>query len=395
MRDLLPTIYVGDAYDNNVVAIVPRDPAHLPAIWCFCSSPEFNEAVRAIDQSLKVTNATLVQVPFDLERWQKVAEERYPNGLPEPFSDDPTQWIFHGHPTGSVIWDEQRKCTAHGPLRRDGTVLHVAVARLLGYRWPAELDPNMRLAIEQRAWAEDCAALVPYADSDGIVCLPAVPPELPAAERLRRLLTVCYRQQWSLSLEEELIAATGSRHRTLHDWLQNDFFKQHCDLFHDRPFIWHVWDGLPDGFSALVHYHRLDRRLLEKLIYAYIGDWLRGLETRREEPGAEKRIAAARDLQRRLQLILDGEPPYDIYVRWKTLAEQPMGWEPDLNDGVRMNIRPFVTAGVLRVNPIINWKKDRGTDPSPNCSGTTERLNDLHFTLEEKKKARSDARHRP
>jgi hypothetical protein len=56
-----------------------------------------------------------------------------------------------------------------------------------------------------------------------------------------------------------------------------------------------------------------------------------------------------------------------------------------------MNIRPFIVAGVLRWTPNIKWGKDRGTDPVPNCSGTTERLNDLHFSLEEKKKARDES----
>jgi len=58
-----------------------------------------------------------------------------------------------------------------------------------------------------------------------------------------------------------------------------------------------------------------------------------------------------------------GEPPHDIFVRWKPLEEQPIGWDRDLNDGVRLNIRPFVTAGVLRKNPKIKWKKDRGKEP--------------------------------
>ena len=149
--------YLGVLFDNNTAVIVPHDPNHLPAIWCFCSSPEFNSAVRAIDQSLKVTNATLVQVPFDLDHWQKVAEEQYPNGLPEPYSDDPTQWLFHGHPSGSVVWDEQAKWTRQGPPPTDSTVLQVAVARLLGYRWPAEQDAEMRLADEQRHWVEKAA----------------------------------------------------------------------------------------------------------------------------------------------------------------------------------------------------------------------------------------------
>ena len=78
-----------------------------------------------------------------------------------------------------------------------------------------------------------------------------------------------------------------------------------------------------------------------------------------------------------------GSRPYDIYVRWKPLHEQPIGWNPDLNDGVRLNIRPFITAGVLRSRVNVKWKKDRGHNPDG-----SERVNDIHLTLAEKRAAR-------
>src|SRR5207302_3776652 len=106
----------------------------------------------------------------------------------------------------------------------------------------------------------------------------------------------------------------------------------------------------------------------------------------RGEAGANARLVAAQELQKKLEAILHGEPPYDIYVRWKPLAKQPIGWEPDLNDGVRLNIRPFVTAGVLRARFSVNWRKDRGMNPDG-----TERHNDLHFTRAEKEAARRAA----
>ncbi|WP_346866549.1 Eco57I restriction-modification methylase domain-containing protein, partial [Methanocalculus sp. MSAO_Arc2] len=71
MRELPITIYNGELFDNNSATIIPHNPAQLPAIWCFCSSPEYNIAVREIDQKLNVTNATLVKVPFDLDHWTK------------------------------------------------------------------------------------------------------------------------------------------------------------------------------------------------------------------------------------------------------------------------------------------------------------------------------------
>jgi hypothetical protein len=60
IRSLAATISNGDRFEMNVAVIVSHDPTHLPAIWAFCSCPDYAIAVRRIDQSLKVTNATLV-----------------------------------------------------------------------------------------------------------------------------------------------------------------------------------------------------------------------------------------------------------------------------------------------------------------------------------------------
>ena len=156
------------------------------------SSPAYHEAVRRIEQAIKVTNNTLVKVPFGLDHWSAVASHEYPNGLPDPYSNDPTQRIFHGHPCGAVEWDAFHKRTAQGMLRTDGTVLQVALARLLGYRWPAEQDADMELATEQREWVRACEPLLALADEDGIVCIPSVRGERPAAERLQAVLAAAY-----------------------------------------------------------------------------------------------------------------------------------------------------------------------------------------------------------
>jgi len=407
MRELPVSIYTGQRFDISCSPIIAQDKNLIPAIWCFCSSPEYNEAVRQIDQALKVTNATLVKVPFDLERWQQVAAERYPHGLPQPYSNDPTQWIFHGHPCGSVIWDEDSKRTADGPLRVEANVLQIAVARLLGYRWPAETDAEMELADEQRAWVKRCDALAAHADRDGIVCLPPVGREKAAADRLLNLLAAAYGPAWSNDVLARLLASADHAGKSLESWLREKCFAQHCELFHQRPFIWHIWDGLRDGFAALVNYHRLDTKTLEALIYTYLGDWI----TRQTQDlaagvdGAQEKLHAAQALKQKLELILKGEQPHDIFVRWKPLAQQPIGWDPDLNDGVRLNIRPFLSvpdvgkkgAGVLRERPKVKWDKDRGKDVEsapwyhlgPQHGGKEgDRINDHHLSLAEKQKAR-------
>jgi hypothetical protein len=402
MGTIFPYHFSKTHYHQNIAVILPAKEDHLPAIWSFCSSHNYSEAIRRIDQKLNITNATLVKVPFDLDHWTKVSAEQYPNGLPKPYSDEPTQWIFHGHPCGSVVWNDEIKWTAQGQLRTDDTVLQVAVARLLGYRWPMELNADMELADEQREWVKRCDALLSFVDDDGIVCIPPVRGEEAASDRLLSLLAAAYGDAWSNETLATLLANVDHAGKTLETWLREKFFTQHCKLFQHRPFIWHIWDGLRDGFSALINYHKLDAKLLETLIYTYLGDWIsrQKRDIASGIDGAEERLAAAERLKKSLELILEGETPYDIFVRWKPLEKQPIGWNPDLNDGVRLNIRPFLTvpdvgkkgAGVLRDKPNIKWDKDRGKDVESApwyqvFNG--DRMNDHHLSLAEKRAART------
>jgi len=367
MSNLPCALYVGGAFDSNMTAIIPRNSDHAKALWAYAVSGELSSAVRKIDKSIKPTNSAFVSIPFDITYWQKIADDA--GALPEPYSNDPTQWLFKGDPTDTT------------------EPLQVALLRLLGYRWPEQ---------------EGDGSLAPFIDEDGIACLPSVGGEQPAAERLRALLVATYGDAWTPTKHAELLTAVGYGGKTLDAWLSDGFFEQHCKLFHHRPFIWHIWDGRRDGFSALVNYHKLDARLLERVAYTYIaGDWIPRQQhgVNNNESGAEARLLAARQLLDKLKLILDGEAPYDIFVRWKAIDKQPIGWEPDLNDGVRLNIRPFKTAGVLRWKPYIKWAKDRGTDPESAPwyklgldlrynEGAGARINDHHLTLAEKRAAR-------
>lgn len=353
MGDLPPTIYLGDVYDCNCCAIIPNNSEHLPALWAFCTTGQFATEVRKISQKLNVTPGALLDVPFDLAHWQKAAAEKYPDGLPKPHSDDPTQWLFDGYPEVPRVAEASSLCSNKKSKSLEGS-----------------------------------STLSTLEDS-------------------------------STFDEAALIAAAGkkaSKSKTLEDWLRDEFFAQHCDIFHKRPFIWHIWDGRKDGFHALVNYHQLaapdggGRRSLETLTYGYLGDWI----TRQKhaldkgEEGADDRHAAALELQGLLEKILAGEPPH----------EQPIGWEPDINDGVRLNIRPFLAtdlsrgrkgAGLFRAKLTIHWKKDRGKEParekadfpwfwnwdeeSENFEGTGDepdnnRWNALHYTTAVKQAAR-------
>lgn len=352
MSALRATLSAGAMTDQNVAVLVPKNEGELESIWAYCSSARFSDDVRELDDSIKVTNATLGKVTFDQATWASAADVAGP--IPTPYSPEPSQWLFNGKVTGSTL-----------PLQ-------VGVARLLGYRWPDQ-EPD---------------ELDQFTDQDGIASLQSLPGEPDLVTRLRELLAVAYGSDWPSGLERKLVTEAGGMNGKLEDWLRDAFFAQHVRAFDSRPFLWHIWDGRKDGFSAIVNYHKLDRRTLEKLTFTSLGSWIdrQKHEARAERAGADARLAAAEDLQRRLQLILEGAPPYDIYVRWKPMSQQPIGWQPDLDDGVRLNIRPFVTAGVLRSRVNVHWRKDRGKN-----SDGSERHNDLHPTLEERRAARCGA----
>jgi hypothetical protein len=378
MKGLATFIYDGEVFDDNIGIILPYEEGNIPAILEFCSSPIYRKEVRSLDQALKVTAATLVKVPFDISEWSSAAAKRYPDGLPEPYSDDPTQWLFHGHPAQS----------------ERGTQLHVALARLAGYRWPAESDPEMRLAAEAREWVAKAATL-PEPDADGVLPILAVAGDRPLADRLRDYLNLAIPGWDEATLvrdTDERIDKGAGKDLSLEAWLRDRAFRQHSALFHNRPFLWQVWDGQKDGFSAFLHYHRLDHAALQKLTYTLLGAWI----ARRKAENDERRVEAGTILQRKLEAILEGEAPYDIFVRWKSLDQQPVGWNPDLDDGVRLNIRPWIEAGVLKdAHPKgIKWGVDRGKDvaSAPWFSlDKGERNNDRHTTLAEKHAAREAA----
>ena len=434
--DLRSTLSGGEIYAQNLISIAPRNPLSREALFCFAQSSDFRREVRKLNQKPLVPSAIVKSIPIDCSHWRYVANEMYPNGLPKPHSNDPTQWLFDGNPRGSADPNVARD-KADNPYLvtprgvRPGMAEHplqVAVARLVGYRWPRQTGSSfMDCPAVSEPDEVDHSGLV---DADGIVPLSALAGEPDAAKRLRELVRAIWGPEYSEGTIRDLLAAEDASASDLATWLTDEFFDGHCKLFHQTPFIWHVWDGVRGGFAALVNYHRLceangaGRRLLEKLRDTYLGEWIAAQRRAHAagEAGAEERLIAAEHLRGELTRIIDGDPPYDIFVRWKPLHRQPSGWEPDIDDGVRLNIRPFLTADprnpgrkdacILRVTPRVKKHDgaDRGSEPkrekedfpwfwaedgdvaTENFAGGPDfkgrRYNDFHYTRAFKQRAR-------
>ena len=214
------------------------------------------------------------------------------------------------------------------------------------------------------------------ADDDGILPFAPAAGEAGLVDRVRHQLAALFPGRDETQLEVEIVnelkrGAKGYRKcASLDEWLANVFFEYHISLYKNRPIFWHIASTQgtsPLAFGALVHYHRFDKNRMAKLRASYVRDTLD--ELRREAGLADKagraedrvelqaKVEEVQALDKKLQQIQEGhhEGPaggvqdFRILTPWKESASRPNGWDPDIDDGVKVNIAPLDRAGVLRV----------------------------------------------
>lgn len=257
------------------------------------------------------------------------------------------------------------------------------IEETLGDRPPEVLWPQMGGKTVEQKRMEHVWRLLSYAvkrvleeDDDGIVPFGAVNGEPRLLDRMRHELASLFPGRDPNQVEVELVnelkrSVKGYRKcESLGEWLDNVFFDYHCGLYKNRPIFWHIASGQgtsPFAFGALAHYHRFDKNRMAKLRASYLRDAME--EFRREAGLADKagrtddklewqaRLEEAQALDKKLQAIQEGlhEGPeggdrdFRILTPWKSASERPKGWDPDIDDGVKVNIEPFEKAGVLRL----------------------------------------------
>ncbi len=90
MSNLPYSVYLGEFFDDNTCVITPNMSQNLAAFFCAMEEHAFQKSVRSINQKVSVTKETFESTIFNIHHWTKVAGEKYPHGLPQPYTDDPT-----------------------------------------------------------------------------------------------------------------------------------------------------------------------------------------------------------------------------------------------------------------------------------------------------------------
>ncbi len=272
----------------------------------------------------------------------------------------------------SCLREEQR-------LAQD--MMSAVTLRLLGHLWPRQV--------------ESIEPVPDWADRDGIIPITEGTAEPTLLVRVRERIAADFGVARVSAVEREFEEITG---KPLATWLGSDFFKRHISQFRKRPIAWQL-RSTPAGnerrrgrgavrsaaaFSCLVYYHRLDGDLVPKLRSQYIGPLrarlqteLTGLERIKERTRdqdarrveLEAKIEELRAFDARLEeVIVSGFSGGDLETliakesldKWtsrdgrtspptsrEALLSQERRYDPDLNDGVRINVAPLQRAGLL------------------------------------------------
>ena len=157
----------------------------------------------------------------------------------------------------------------------------ILVLRLLGHRWPKQLEAGDPLP----AWS----------DQDGVISITSGGGETPLIERVCERLAEDFPGSNVTALKREFEEIVGVN---LEQWLAGPFFERHISQFKKRPIAWQLETvasrqaAVPGGkgkkkravagkpvFACLVYYHKLDADLLPKIRTQYVGLLRDGFET--------------------------------------------------------------------------------------------------------------------
>jgi hypothetical protein len=258
--------------------------------------------------------------------------------------------------------------------------LMVNVLRLLGHRWPKQLEAG--------------EPVPDWADADGIIPLLPGMGETPLADRVRDRLRA---EDGDLAAQQAEALLTELTGQTLEAWLRRIFFPRHVRQFKYRPIAWHLASTPGAGtavakgkggkgrggtrqapaFECLAYYHACGLGLLARVRTQYVEPLLRAERGRADAARragedtdaaqAAARVAELGDFVARLRGVeehgfdfpgLEESLADERLDRWsgggilspasrEDLVASERAWAVDINDGVRVNIAPLQLSGVL------------------------------------------------
>jgi len=232
--------------------------------------------------------------------------------------------------------------------------LTVIILRLLGHRWPKQIEAGERVP--------------EWADQDGIIPLTEGVGKPPFKDRVHRRIAEEFDPDVA-AFEREFEEVMG---KPLDPWLDIEFFKHHTKQFKKRPIAWQLQSGrftnkLKSAFACLVYYHKIDPDTLPKIRSQYTGPMRQRFETElRGIEGIPADARSGRQDKRRVELERLIEELQNFDTKLKEVTEH--GFGPDhvipqlcqyaIDDAMLCLKAKWLKrlGSVIQKGPLIEWK---------------------------------------
>ena len=156
-------------------------------------------------------------------------------------------------------------------------------------------------------------------------------------------------------------------------WVDQRYFQLHAEQENWEPRVWHITSRL-GTISALVAAERFERQRMEAFVDSVVIraiDRLARRRRRKEVVGDDAAVAKldeqiedARQLGLAIAWLLDGSRPESrIWYPSLDEREQPMGWQPRWDQGIKSNLAPLQRLGIIKV-PVLTDRELSALEPA-------------------------------
>lgn len=138
--------------------------------------------------------------------------------------------------------------------------------------------------------------------------------------------------------------STDTPRNVIREYLANDFFKDHCKKYQNRPIYWQFDSGKNGGFRALMYLHRYDENTIPTARLSYLHDiqWKYEQEKDRLEKLIENTSITSEKAKARKELDLIDKQILECKEYDEVLNHAAnMRISIDLDDGVKVNYQKF------------------------------------------------------
>jgi len=174
-------------------------------------------------------------------------------------------------------------------------------------------------------------------DDDAII--PILPKDSPFEDNLANRIDDFVRIAFGrTNLAENLNFIERSLGKSIKDYVQKDFWKDHKKMYQNRPIYW-LFASKKGAFQCIAYMHRMNAYTVERIRAKYLLPYIETLQTRISDLDARRSELTTRESKQLQQLTKTLDECQEYHERLQVVAEQAISF--DLDDGVVMNYAKF------------------------------------------------------